>query len=62
MENTASSGYSVGNWIEIETSPVEVDGALEVLPVTEAAGLCLDGLDLGVEPFGESSLVIGPLV
>src|SRR6266566_8491090 len=34
---------------------------LKVLPVTEAAGLCLDGLDLGVEPFGESSLVIGPL-
>src|SRR6266478_6476967 len=53
MENTTSSGLSVGNWIEIETSTVEVDGALEVPPVAEAAGLCLDGLNLGVEPFAD---------
>src|SRR6266478_8315622 len=29
MKNTASSGYSVGNWIEIEPTTVEVDALLK---------------------------------
>src|SRR3989304_4874005 len=44
-----SSGYSVGRRVEIEASTVKVDGRLEVLPVAEAVGHFLDGLDLGVE-------------
>src|SRR3972149_4334313 len=44
-----SSGYSVGSWVEVEASTVKVDGRLEVLPVAEAVGHFLDGLDLGVE-------------
>src|SRR3990172_4361218 len=44
-----SSGNSVGSRVEVEASAVKVDGRLEVLPVAEAVGHFLDGLDLGVE-------------
>ncbi len=37
----------MGNRVEAETSAVQVDGRLEVLPVAEAVGHLLDGLDLG---------------
>ena len=36
-------------WVEIEASPVEVDGRLEVFGVAKAAGRLLDALDYGVE-------------
>src|SRR6266545_490388 len=44
-----SSGFSVGNRVEIESATVEVDGRLEVLSVAEAVGHFLDGLNLRVE-------------
>jgi len=45
----ASSGVSR---IEVQSAAEEVDGGLEALPVSVAAGLPLDDHDLAVQPFG----------
>src|ERR1043165_945335 len=50
--NSGSSGFSVGERIEVKSAVVEIDGGFEVLEVAVAMSDALDLFDATVEGFG----------